>query len=184
MPGNKSSTQLQVAIQGNTAFVRVQGRATFRVSKSMKAFGQTAIERGAVQLVLDMRDCIGMDSTFMGVLAGLALQLRDKDPGKLYLVNCTPHTRGLLATLGLDQLVEPHEQGQPALPVVDELNESQPMTAAPASNDTQHETAMMMLEAHETLVALTPENAPRFRDVVAFLREDVARGSVNQDEAG
>ena len=30
-----------------------------------------------------------------------------------------------------------------------------------------------MLEAHENLVALSPENLPKFKDVLTFLREDL-----------
>jgi hypothetical protein len=32
-----------------------------------------------------------------------------------------------------------------------------------------------MLEAHENLVRLSPENLPKFKDVLAFLREDLKR---------
>ena len=34
-------------------------------------------------------------------------------------------------------------------------------------------TAETMLEAHENLVKLSPENLPKFKDVLTFLREDL-----------
>ena len=67
---------LLVATDGNTALVRVQGRGSFKVSAIMKEFATAMIDRGCNALVLDMANCIGMDSTFMGVLAGLAFRRR------------------------------------------------------------------------------------------------------------
>lgn len=174
--GDKSASQLRVAVEKDLAFARLYERATFRISKSMKQFATVAIDQGVHNIVVDMQQCIGMDSTFMGVLAGLALQLKKQNRGQIYMVNLTERTRGLLSTLGLDQLVETHMAGETPMPFANELGRLTAMQPAESAQDTQHETAKMMLEAHETLVDLTPENAPRFKDVLTFLREDVERG--------
>ena len=42
----------------------------------------------------------------MGVMAGLAFRFKQQDTGSIYVVNLSGRTRGLLATLGLDQVVE------------------------------------------------------------------------------
>ncbi len=165
-----------VAIQGELAFARLRDRATFRISHAMKQFGATALEQGVQHIVVDMQQCIGMDSTFMGVLAGLALRMKKESRGLIYMVNLTDRTRGLLATLGLDQLVKTHTAGQSPPPYAAELGRLSAMAPAEQTTGSQHDTARMMLEAHETLVDLTPENAPRFKDVLTFLREDIARG--------
>ena len=38
-----------------------------------------------------------------------------------------------------------------------------------------HELAVLMYDAHETLARVDPQNLQRFKDVLAFLREDLKR---------
>lgn len=171
---NKPTDQLLVAMDDRRAFVRVVGRGSFKVSPALKEFALAAIERGGVELILDMQDCIGMDSTFMGVLAGLALRLRERG-GRVVMVNLSARTRTLLATLGLDQVVEPYMVGEPP-PDLAKLLGGGPVLSAPAARErTMRETAETMLEAHQNLVKISPENLPKFKDVLAFLREDLKK---------
>lgn len=166
--------KLLVAVSGDIAFIRVLGRGSFKISTAMKEFSTAAIDTGCRSLVLDMTECVGMDSTFMGVLAGLAFRLKQKAAGRITMVNLSLRTRGLLATLGLDQVIDPHMAG--ATP-----EDLQPyfqgtanrMTALDTHENSSRVTAETMLEAHENLVKLSPENLPKFKDVLTFLREDL-----------
>ncbi len=179
--GDRSADQLKVAIHDDVAYVRLLNRGSFKVSKAMKQFGLSAIERGLDTIVVDLSDCVGMDSTFMGVMAGLAFRMNKENQGRLYMVNLSPRTRGLLSTLGLDQLVDTHMAGstppqfEAVLAVGDKLQELN------AEESSRRETAEMMLEAHEDLVDVTPENLPRFKDVLTFLREDIKKADADPD---
>lgn len=166
--------KLLVAIGGDIAFIRVLGRGSFKISTTLKDFAIAAIDTGSRDLVLDMADCVGMDSTFMGVLAGLAFRLKQKAAGRITMVNLSLRTRGLLATLGLDQVIDPHMAGatpenlQPYF-----AGAANRMTALDTRENSTRVTAETMLEAHENLVKLSPENLPKFKDVLTFLREDL-----------
>ena len=166
--------KLLVAIGGEIAFIRVLGRGSFKISTAMKEFSTAAIDTGCKSLVLDMAECVGMDSTFMGVLAGLAFRLKQKAAGRITMVNLSLRTRGLLATLGLDQVIDPHMAGatpenlQPYF-----QGTANRMTALDTHENSSRVTAETMLEAHENLVKLSPENLPKFKDVLTFLREDL-----------
>ena len=158
---------LEVALQADEAWVRVQGRGSFKVSTALKRFAILAMEQGATRLLVDLGACHGMDSTFMGVLAGLALRLR-KDRGELVLVGVSPKNAALVETLGLDRLVR-QQQAEPAgaeapagLVLLD--------TAAD-----KRATAETMLAAHEVLAVAAPGNALRFQEVLAYLRDAVRR---------
>jgi anti-anti-sigma regulatory factor len=157
------------------ALVRVDGRGSFKVSTSLKEFGQVALQAGATTAVLDMGRCIGMDSTFMGVLAGWATRLRQRPGGRLALINLSPRTRSLVATLGLDQIVQAYEAG----PLPDDLHAAAALSEGLAALEPREEsratTTETMIEAHENLVQLSPENLPRFKDVLIYLREDLNR---------
>lgn len=167
--------RLLVAIVHQHAFVRVQGRGSFKVSTALKQFALGAFDEGAQALVLDMAECVGMDSTFMGILAGLSTRLKQKDGGTLYLINLTERTRGLLATLGLDRLVVPCMAGETPAELAEVLTRFRHLAALDTTAPSQQVTAETMLEAHEKLVELAPENLPKFKDVLTYLREDLKK---------
>ncbi len=171
----QAADQLDVTLREDTAYLRLRGRGSFKISKPLKEFGVHAVAQHVTRIVLDLGECIGMDSTFMGVLAGLAFRLRRKNDGALYLINLSPRTRGLLATLGLDQLVVPCMVGETPPDFVDVFQQANALETLPESEATRQETASMMLEAHENLVDILPENRPRFKDVLTFLREDLKK---------
>ena len=145
--------QLWVAIHNDTAIVHVQGRGTFKQGPSLKEFGLRALRSDCRGAVLDMADCVGMDSTFMGVLTGLAFRFREKAGGRVTLINLSARNRGLLATLGLDRTLETYVSGdtperfQQLLPQPELLS---PLGASPPDREGASRTA---LEAHEDLVA-------------------------------
>jgi anti-sigma B factor antagonist len=170
-----AADQLAVMVNDEIAYVRLRDRGSFKISKAMKQFGLSAIEGGATKLVVDLTDCVGMDSTFMGVIAGLAFRLRKGNGGRVVMINLSPRTRGLLGTLGLDQLVETHMQGSTPAELSDPFLGSEDMDRIDQPSASRKETAEMMLEAHENLVEVSPENLPRFKDVLTFLREDIRK---------
>lgn len=179
----KDADQLLVAAQGDAAYMRLINRGSFRNSKALKQFGSGALEGDLKRFVIDMTECVGMDSTFMGVLAGLAFRLKQRNGGRLYLINLSPRTRGLLATLGLDQLVETHMSGTPLPSEVATDGAPVDLASTDAPQGSQSETAELMLDAHQELVNLHPENLPRFKDVLAFLREDVEKAKARESAA-
>ena len=164
---------LEVARQGATAYLRVLGRATFKIGPILKQFGTAAIEDGCTRMVLDVSACEGMDSTFMGVLAGMATRLARQAGGKMLMLNVSDKLFEVLSTLGLDQLMECRRLGAAPEPLVEPpltVRSLNPIVAAAADlQTTQH----VMLEAHTTLAAVSAENQIRFKDVLAYLREDV-----------
>lgn len=174
----KAGGQLSVAVHEQVAYVRLNDRGSFKISKPLKQFGVSAIDHGVNKIVVDMEQCVGMDSTFMGVLAGLAFRLKKQNEGHIYMVNLTSRTRGLLATLGLDQLVKTFMQGATPTEFAGMLqNDGRQMDVLKHESGSRRETAEMMLEAHENLVEVSNENLPRFRDVLTFLREDIANAN-------
>jgi anti-anti-sigma regulatory factor len=164
---------LQVVIEDDVAYVRILGRGSFKISHSMKKFGAHAMKRGVKQFIFDMSPCVSMDSTFMGVLAGLSFRLRNQGGGEMIMINLTSRTRGLLATLGLDQLIEPYMEGHLPESLKERFGEHDDLAALELASMSRQETARMMLEAHEALVEVHADNLPKFQDVLSYLKEDV-----------
>lgn len=166
-----------VALHKQVALVRVEGRGSFKSSTALKEFGRAALAAGCDTAVLDMADCVGMDSTFMGTLAGLATRLRQREHGAMILLNLNPRVRGLVATLGLDRLVQAYEPGNTPESLRGLLALSDSMRALETPETSRETTTRTMIEAHEQLLSLAPDNLPRFKDVLTYLREDLQRNS-------
>ncbi len=160
-------SRLLVAVVDSRAVVRLCGRACFTCSADFKRLMHGLRERGIERYVLELSGCTIMDSTFLGILARFARDWVDAGKeGALVLWNASPRILETLDTLGVAHLfaVEPAD---PALMGVCE-------DVAPAPVD-KVEAARVALEAHETLAALSAANAVRFKDVAAFLAEDLKR---------
>ena len=165
----QNNDDLQAAIAGDKIFIRVTGRGSFKISATLKQFiaGVTSKQPVSV-IVLDLSECIGMDSTFMGVLAGLAGRLKQHGQ-TLELINLSEKNEQLMATLGVDKVIAhySHSHGH-ELPTV-------PAESLPTASATKKDLAETALQAHETLVELNEENRPRFKRVIEYLKVDVDR---------
>ena len=85
--------------------VRIEGRASFANSGSLKDFVAEMIRSGKTRFVIDFAACTSMDSTFLGVLAGAALELRRQTPpGGLTLARVGERNLELIRNLGLHRL--------------------------------------------------------------------------------
>lgn len=166
----ETSDSIKVALHGGHALVCVDGRGTFKVSSSLKRFAATAIDQGVTEFVVDMNRCEHLDSTFMGVLAGVALRLRKGGRGHVRLINLSAKISGLLETVGLDELLKSCDAAQIEVQLFDTrpAGECKDLEEA-ALNDRQ--TLETMLRAHEDLVSASPDNATQFTDVINYLRQ-------------
>jgi len=179
---NESSKGISVGCSENRVYVRVVGRGTFQNSQPLRLFALQQIDEGQREFVLDLGQCQGMDSTFLGVLAGIGLRLRQN--GKLasvHIVNINPRNLELLETLGLDRLFTMNSSTPPPLAEADyrQLPDTD-LTQLTHALD-KDETADLMIEAHDNLVRADERNAPKFRELARFLREAVERRHRNQD---
>jgi anti-sigma B factor antagonist len=163
------SDSVEVAIQSGLAFVRVHGRGTFKIAPGLKQFGMAAMEKGCNRLLVEMGDCLGMDSTFMGVMAGLAVCLKKKD-GELVLFHVSEKNVLLVKVLGLGHLVRV-EQGEVSDPIMPTG------TRVLEVGEDKDAITKTMITAHEMLVKVSPDNIVKFKDVLAFLKEDLKRAA-------
>ncbi len=150
------------------ACIRIIGRATFTSSVDFKTLVDDLRQKGCNCFALDLSECVLMDSTFLGVLAGLGLKLSGGNghpaPRGVELFNPGPRIVELLETLGVLHLFR-ITQGTLMPPAAAQSLEHTPAQPSKA------EVSRTCLEAHETLISLSPANAARFKDVAQFLAE-------------
>ncbi|MBP7275587.1 MAG: STAS domain-containing protein [Kiritimatiellae bacterium] len=165
--------RLLVLRHAGHALVRVVGRGTFKISGALKEFVGRALDDRDAGVVVDLEACTGMDSTFMGVIAGLAMRLKKASGGRVILANVNNRLSELLSTLGLSLLVEVLPPGQAEGKLGSLLAQANGLVAVGGAS--KENTASVMLEAHENLVRASPDNLPKFKDVLEYLRADVER---------
>ncbi|MFA4945636.1 MAG: STAS domain-containing protein [Lentisphaeria bacterium] len=157
--------QILVAAQGDLCQVQVSGRATFKIAQHLRDYVLRRLKAGLRRLILDFSECTALDSTFMGVLAMIGLEARGRC--EVVFVNVGPANRKLLDGLGVSRLFKFAEA-----PVA-EVN-WQTLCQAAAQVSDMSAIAGTVLDAHQTLMALEPENIPKFQSVVEMLRAEVA----------
>lgn len=159
--------RILVSVDEDYALARVLGRGSYKVSRSLKDFSTKVIDSGSSVFLLDLQHCIGMDSTFMGVLAGVSQRQQQASGRKVMLCGVSDKLVNLMKTLGLNQLVDIQEE----LPDAAENEFSELSHEGESTLDS----AETMLEAHEKLVEIDEGNRIKFQDVLEYLREDLQR---------
>jgi anti-sigma B factor antagonist len=169
-------SSILVGVNGPAVWIKVEGKGSFLNSGNLKEFAKQMVDRGYREFVVDLAGCAMMDSTFMGTMAGVALRLKELGRGHLHIVHCGNRSRELLSGLGLDHVFDIHTNGS-AAPECEELP-AEP--SADRANGKKQERAETMLQAHEALCQVAPENVFRFKDVLDYLKQDLHQKTASQ----
>jgi anti-anti-sigma factor len=147
--------------------VRIEGRACFQNSSSLRDFVGEMLRQGKQRFVIDFQHCASMDSTFLGVLAGVALELRKTTPpGSIVLARVGARNLELIRNLGLHRLLTV-DAGEAA------MNFGTCSKALAVLDSGELDRARHVLESHEHLIAADEGNRVKFQDVLAFLKNRV-----------
>jgi len=163
---------MMVSIGEKSAMIQIAGRANFTSSVDFKSLLDQLLQRGYTCFILDLTECVLMDSTFLGVLAGFGLRLNspqvDKVDRTIQLFNPNGRISELLENLGVLHLFKVTE-GPVRTP------EGAATKDVQSQNATREEVTRTCLEAHKTLMDINPDNIARFKDVTAFLADDLKK---------
>jgi len=164
-----NARSILVSSSEGVAWAKLTGKASFENSSDLKSFFTNMIKCGYYELVLDLKECPLMDSTFMGMLTSIAQKLVEAGRGNLHIINLNERNMELLSNLGIDQLfaINPNLTDLPALPAHD--------VEIPLASTEQSKAdyARIMYEAHQALSDISPDNASKFKDVLEYLRQDI-----------
>jgi anti-sigma B factor antagonist len=169
MPESATKPIYLVDAYSDPVVVRIEGRASFQNSTALRDFILEMLARGKTRFVLDFQHCTSMDSTFLGVLAGAAIELRKagkEKAGSLVVTRIGQRNLELLRNLGLHRLLTIDAGNAP-------LNFDKCDKPLETKQCDEIQNARLVLEAHENLVNADEANRTKFQDVLAFLRNRV-----------
>lgn len=175
---------ISVGVFDGFSWIRCEGKGSFLNSSILKSFADQRLAAGERSLVVDLSACTGMDSTFMGTLAGIAARLSALDEGgTLQIAEPGERNRRSLEDLGLDFLMDidpPAASWRGSIDTIRAALDAPPTGPLPRPQQARH-----VLEAHQTLSDLNPENAREFEGVVKTLEREIAKdeptGNPRQD---
>ena len=169
MTNSDRQDNLTAAEVDHKVYICLYGRGSFRISPSLKTFIKKKIETpDLTHIYLNMNDCEGMDSTFMGVLAGLACLIKARPQLCFQLTHLSKKNEDLLTTLGVNRVLDYHRASDTENP------ELRPQPQLELSIETNSKiTAETSLEAHQNLANIDAKNRLEFKSVIELLQADL-----------
>lgn len=145
--------------------VRINGRANYLNSSPMREFFTLIVGQGRKNITVDFSNCLSVDSTFLGIVAGAALELVDQDPpGEMRMVGLGPRNMELVRNLGLHRIASLSDS-------VSEDVEDVDTESLSADSMDKDERVRLIIDAHKKLIKCDESNAERFQDVLTFMRK-------------
>jgi anti-anti-sigma factor len=109
---------------------------------------------------VDLCEAEGIDSTTLGLLAKLALKVKEKFGFQPAIYSCDPGINRLLKSMGFQRLFELHEESCANPDEIDEI---------PVVEGSEDTVRAKVVEAHRVLMGLSDENQARFKDLMNVL---------------
>lgn len=152
--------------------LKIKGRANYLNCGPLNDFF-ARITKKNVSIIIDFEECIGMDSTFLGLLAGVALELKQsKHKGDICLHNLKGRNLELVENLGLNRILKVSTD-QPTSPKTNIISPKK----LEILDDQGSATPEAILKAHQNLVRADSSNLHKFQDVLSFLKKQVDQDS-------
>ena len=159
-----------ISIDEGCYSIKVFGRANFEYAPVVRCLAKEIDEKNFKEISIDLAECIGMDSTFMGIIAMLGLKA-NKCKAIMNIVNANKQNTDLLIGLGIDRLINFVKRD----PGDKSLGENAKELTCPATEyvDPKLKTAESVYEAHATLMDIDEGNVKKFEKVVEYAKADL-----------
>lgn len=163
---------IEVANHNGTVFARIHGLGSFSNAGPFREYVDAMVQHGTRQIVIDLEDCVGLDSTFLGVIMGfLSCPIEETDDQTIAdyvtvtIVNSTAEAQRALESVGLCTLLDVRE-GHVEIPR---------LKLQLLKNDWLDERRRVLLirHAHENLVRLDKRNEEKFGPFIRALMADI-----------
>ena len=166
----KIVNEVHVGKRENVVLFRIIGKGDFQNAHGIKQYCRKLFEQEAVDIIFDLKQCIGMDSTFMGMLMGVNVMIQQRSENRrITLINVCGKNIYQLQMLGLSHILD--------IEYDESSNESNDIATNPIHMiaESRFDMKRTMLDAHRELAKIKHENKQEFRDIIAFLENDLKK---------
>ena len=157
-----NSGRILVASVNNVPILKFVGDVRVLMSGAMDNYFSSLYNKAILdRMIVDMTETQGIDSTALGLLAKMAIQLRNRFNVSPTIVSTNPDITRILKSMSFDLICDIVEKPLDKNAAFDEL--------APV-NDNEDAVRQKVIEAHQTLMALSEDNRIEFQDLVSALK--------------
>lgn len=161
-----ANSNFLVDVYSNPMCLKIIGRANYLNCAPLNDFFNNIMKKRGITIMVDLEECTGMDSTFLGILAGVALEFKKQENANtIYLTNVSNRNLESIENLGLNLILKVNPTANSFSPSNNLLSLS--FDAKEKSNP------VTILKAHQNLIQAEPSNLYKFQDVISFLKKQI-----------
>ncbi len=153
--------KIQAASHDGAYVIRMVGDVRLTLCTTIDEYFQQMFEDPEFASVwVDLCDAEGIDSTSLGLLAKLALNVKERFGFAPAIYSCEPGINRLLKSMGFQRLFELHEEA---------CFNPEDISEIPTVQGSEQLVKEKVIEAHRVLMGISDENRARFKDLMNAL---------------
>lgn len=154
--------RILVATVNDVPILKFIGDVRVLMSSALDNYFNSLYSRAILdRMMVDMTETQGIDSTALGLLAKMSIQLRNRFNVRPTIISTNPDITRILKSMSIDLICEIIETVDKQETCFDELNPLQ---------ETEDSVRQKVIEAHQTLMNLSEDNRAEFQDLVSALK--------------
>lgn len=153
--------RILAASHDGTYVIRLEGDVRLTLCTTIDDYVQQMFaDPNFVSVWVDLCDAQGIDSTTLGLLAKLALKVKERFGFVPMIYSCDPGINRLLKSMAFHRLYILNE---------DVCNNPADIAEIPAVMGSEASVKEKVIEAHRVLMGISDENRDRFKDLISAL---------------
>ncbi|MDP2227843.1 MAG: STAS domain-containing protein [Moraxellaceae bacterium] len=155
------SGRILYAVHHGTYVIKFAGDVRVPLCASLEGFMERMLADAELHAVLiDLTDTVAIDSTALGLIAKIAVSLKERLDRQPVILSTNPDVNRVLSSMGFDRVFLILEKAPAVNESLDELPFTEPSQQALTRN---------VIEAHRVLMDMNEKNRATFRDLVDML---------------
>jgi len=157
-----NSGRILVANIGNVPILKFVGDVRVLMGATLENYFSTLYRKPILdRMIVDLSDTQGIDSTALGLLAKMSIQLRNRFNVSPTIISTNPDITRTLKSMSFDLISDIVEEPLTRKTDYDELSQV---------DETEDTVRQKVIEAHQTLMTLSEDNKVEFQDLVTALK--------------
>ena len=148
--------------------VKVQGRGTMEFCSQLFDYLSARMEKSQKEnIYFELSETHYLDSSFIGVIVSIEKKLQKDSRGSIVILNPTEKVKEILSMMGLSEILPMRDNM--TIKTLD-LNEE-----IQQKLEKDYKDIKLLLESHQSLMEINPENKKRFGLVEEMLKQELER---------
>lgn len=155
------SARILYAVHDGTYVIKFVGDVRVPLCACLEGFlDRMFADKTLHSVLIDLTETAGIDSTALGLIAKIAVALKERLQRKPVILSTNPDVNRILSSMGFDRVFVIVDKA----PAHDE-----PLAELPLTEPSQQDLTRNVIEAHRVLMGMNEKNRATFRDLVEAL---------------